>query len=58
MVCADASVAVGFVLVFTMVYWLLSARHWFKGPVRNLDEFDESSVQPADPVLHYKSVDP
>jgi amino acid transporter len=31
-------VAVGGVFVLVMLYWALSARRWFKGPLVNLDE--------------------
>ncbi|KAL6952000.1 Mitochondrial branched-chain amino acid (BCAA) aminotransferase [Sarracenia purpurea var. burkii] len=30
-------VAVGGLLILTVSYWILSARHWFKGPVTNID---------------------
>ncbi|KAL6776977.1 AOC1 [Auxenochlorella protothecoides x Auxenochlorella symbiontica] len=32
-----APVAVGVTLIFSLGWWLLSARKWFKGPVRNVD---------------------
>lgn len=31
-----AVVAVGIVLVYSMGYWVLSARKWFKGPVKQI----------------------
>lgn len=31
-------VAVGGVLVLVMLYWLVSARKWFTGPISNYDE--------------------
>ncbi|MQL70833.1 hypothetical protein Taro_003118 [Colocasia esculenta] len=30
-------VAVGGLLIITVSWWLLSARHWFRGPITNLD---------------------
>ena len=37
-----APVMVGAVLVFSLSYWFLSARKWFKGPVANVSakEYD------------------
>lgn len=33
-----APVALGVVMTLVMLWWLLDARKWFKGPVRNIDE--------------------
>ena len=30
-------VAVGGLFILTLSYWILSARHWFKGPITNID---------------------
>lgn len=30
-------VAVGGLLILTVSYWILNARHWFKGPITNID---------------------
>lgn len=30
-------VAVGGVFILTVSWWILSARHWFKGPITNID---------------------
>ena len=30
-------VAVGGLLILTISYWILSARHWFRGPVTNVE---------------------
>uniref|UniRef100_A0A1D1YDT1 Putative amino-acid permease C15C4.04c n=1 Tax=Anthurium amnicola TaxID=1678845 RepID=A0A1D1YDT1_9ARAE len=30
-------VAVGGLLIITLSWWILSARHWFKGPITNID---------------------
>lgn len=30
-------VAVGGVFILTVSWWILSARHWFKGPIANID---------------------
>lgn len=30
-------VAVGGLFILTVSYWILSARHWFKGPITNID---------------------
>ena len=37
-----APVMVGAVLIFSLSYWFLSARKWFKGPVANVNakEYD------------------
>ncbi|XAR55547.1 hypothetical protein NMG60_11035647 [Bertholletia excelsa] len=38
-----APVALGIVLALVMLWWVLDARRWFKGPVRNIDvEIDRS----------------
>lgn len=31
-------VAVGGLLLITISWWILSARHWFKGPITNVDK--------------------
>lgn len=33
-----APVAVGAVLILSLLWWVVDARKWFKGPVRNIDE--------------------
>lgn len=35
-----AIVAVGVVLVYALGYWVISARRWFIGPVRQVDEVE------------------
>lgn len=35
-----APIAVGGVLILSLGYWVLSARHWFKGPQPNLISAD------------------
>jgi amino acid transporter len=44
-----APVAVGVVIVAISLWWMLSARHWFKGPIRTIDEPDES-MTPGPPA--------
>lgn len=36
-----APVALGLVLSLVMLWWVLDARKWFKGPIRNIDENDD-----------------
>jgi amino acid transporter len=38
-----APIALGVVLGLIMLWWLLDARKWFKGPVRNIDEHNNGS---------------
>jgi amino acid transporter len=33
-----APLAVGVVIVAVSIWWAVSAKHWFKGPIRNIDE--------------------
>lgn len=33
-----APIALGIVLVLIMLWWIIDARKWFKGPVRNIDD--------------------
>ena len=40
-----APIAVGVVLLFSGGYWLISARHWFKGPVSQGDEAQLKSIE-------------
>lgn len=35
-----AIVAVGVVLVYALGYWVVSARRWFRGPVRQVDQVE------------------
>jgi amino acid transporter len=50
-----APVALGVVIVAVGIWWLVSARHWFKGPIRTIemDELgrvvDEHPIPPAEP---------
>jgi amino acid transporter len=37
-----APAAVGIVIVLVGAWWLLSARHWFKGPIRTVDMPDDA----------------
>ncbi|KAI4313877.1 hypothetical protein L6164_026824 [Bauhinia variegata] len=30
-------VAIGFLLIFVVSYWIFSGRHWFKGPITNIN---------------------
>ena len=45
-----APVAVGVVLVGITAWWLLSARKWFKGPIRNIDAELADPMQPDKPL--------
>jgi amino acid transporter len=45
-----APVAVGIVLVAITVWWHLSAKHWFKGPIRNIDEEIADPMAPDKPL--------
>lgn len=42
-----ASVGVGAVIIFAGLGYALSARHWFRGPVTNLDSLDDKSSYPV-----------
>ncbi|CAM6094876.1 unnamed protein product [Calypogeia fissa] len=39
-----APVALATVLTAVMTWWVVDARHWFKGPVRNVDVSDDSEA--------------
>jgi amino acid transporter len=41
-----APLAVGVVIVAVSVWWAVSAKHWFKGPIRNIDEPPASPSEP------------
>jgi amino acid transporter len=45
-----APVAVGIVLVAITAWWLLSARRWFKGPIRNIDDEIADPMAPDKPL--------
>ena len=41
-----APIALGVVIIAVGIWWLVSARHWFKGPIRTMDEeFDAAESQ-------------
>jgi hypothetical protein len=42
-----APIAVGGLLLLVTVWWYASARHWFTGPRRTIDEPEVSADQPA-----------
>jgi amino acid transporter len=46
-----APVAVGIVLVAITVWWHLSAKRWFKGPIRNIDEEIADPMAPDKPLI-------
>ncbi len=52
-----APIAIGVVIIAVGIWWLVSARHWFKGPIRTIDEEFEAAeageppVQPPDAPL-------
>jgi hypothetical protein len=47
-------VAVGIVGFFTLGSWFLSARKWFKGPIRQI-ELEQAGVDPTDPEAVQKA---
>jgi amino acid transporter len=42
-----APIAVGVVIIAVSLWWAISAKHWFKGPIRNIDD-----ELPPDPREH------
>ena len=38
--------AIGAIFIFTTLYWVLSARKWFTGPVRYVSDSGEALVEP------------
>jgi amino acid transporter len=45
-----APVAVGVVLIAISVWWVTSAKNWFKGPIRNIDDEIADPMNPDKPL--------
>nr|GLL41583.1 amino-acid permease BAT1 homolog [Ipomoea trifida] len=54
-------VAVGGLLILVVSSWIVSARHWFKGPITNIDSSsneDDDFAEEFEPLFDYHRVQP